>query len=335
MFDTPADIRLAFDSLSYRVPPAAIEQVVQVASPIVSFIARDIGARGATRFGGVPDLPKDAHWPRLPDPESLGEIVAPYEGYDLARVQKRLASQHPLAFVGQVELSQLPKKVPKTSLFPDSGRLLFFYDLASYDSGVWTAKVIWDQTATVELTSLAVPDELLKAHAKDFVDVVKNDRFNAELEREYGHGGVDPTELPETSQYLFPPTPVTPVYTLVLPDYSALESEPLANQTVDIDGESFEFSDIIEDVAYHHEKEQQETLSHFLMAGPPNPEQDDPRHDAAKIVGGAADDWVLLLQIGVSGLMQRNTEGTVYFLIRKDHLKRRHFDQVVGVYQQT
>ena len=84
--------------------------------------------------------------------------------------------------------------------------------------------------------------------------------------------------------------------------------------------------------------------------GPPMPEQDDPRFDAldqsqlppypwnaAQIAEGArkASEWQLLLQVSIADLSQLQTEGTVYFMIRKSDLAKRDFSRVVSTYQQT
>lgn len=49
-----------------------------------------------------------------------------------------------------------------------------------------------------------------------------------------------------------------------------------------------------------------------------------------------ARDWMLLLQVDIGDWMQaRFVGGTVYILIRRDHLEHRRFDEVVAVHQQT
>ena len=85
------------------------------------------------------------------------------------------------------------------------------------------------------------------------------------------------------------------------------------------------------------------------------PKQDAPRFDAVVVsewgkqhlsreewqehredVFRKAHEWVLLLQIDIGDWMQaRFVEGTVYFVIRRDHLEKEKFDEVVAVYQQT
>ncbi|MEQ1649414.1 MAG: DUF1963 domain-containing protein [Hyphomicrobiaceae bacterium] len=84
--------------------------------------------------------------------------------------------------------------------------------------------------------------------------------------------------------------------------------------------------------------------------GPPGPEQDDPRFDAldqsqlppfplnsAQIAESArkATEWQLLPQVSIADLSLLQTEGTVYFMIRKDDLAKRDFSRVFASYQQT
>jgi hypothetical protein len=86
------------------------------------------------------------------------------------------------------------------------------------------------------------------------------------------------------------------------------------------------------------------------LVGPAHPVQDDPRYiavgeanlppypwDTAKFTDAmrSAGDWQMLLQVSVADLAQLQTEGTIYFMIRKDDLAKRDFSRVVASYQQT
>ncbi|MEL6436261.1 MAG: DUF1963 domain-containing protein [Pseudomonadota bacterium] len=335
MFDTPAEIQTALEAQDYPVPPAVIERVMGSVQPIVAFEVSSDSSPGATRFGGQPDVGEGVAWPRLPSPEAFGDIVPPYERYDLERARARLSTQFPYAFVGQVDLTQMPDGVPQARLLPDEGRLLFFHDLASYDLGVWTAKVIWDTTPADQLSPLAFADELLTAHREDYKQVIENDQFDAKLAKDYGDAPVDIAARPETSQFIFPEKPGRMKASLIVPDPLALEFQQIGPNVIEVDGEEIWLSDMIGDMKYAVSQDQPDDFYNFAMVGPPTPEQDDPRLDAAQIAGGAPSDWVLLLQVDVAGLYQRNTEGTVYFVVRKDHLAKRDFDHVVAVYQQT
>src|SRR5688572_14640520 len=76
---------------------------------------------GASKIGGVPDLPTSIEWPRL--------------------------DSGPLAFLAQIDLSKLPR-MERISALPSSGHLSFFYDADHQpwgfdpkDAGSW--KVIY------------------------------------------------------------------------------------------------------------------------------------------------------------------------------------------------
>jgi uncharacterized protein YwqG len=140
---------------------------------------------------------------------------------------------------------------------------------------------------------------------------------------------------------------------LQLPSFSSLEfqasgqlEKTYSTDRADIGGEQA-FSQAYSELSGEYYPQNQ-----FL--GAPVPVQDDPRYDAVVVtdyksqhlsgedwtknkdtVFKKAEDWRLLLQIEANDWMQDSTEGTVYFLIRKDDLEERAFDRVVAVYQQT
>jgi uncharacterized protein YwqG len=84
--------------------------------------------------------------------------------------------------------------------------------------------------------------------------------------------------------------------------------------------------------------------------GPPAPEQSDPRFGAipqserppypwndeqtAAMTRKAAE-WLLLLQVSVADLSQQQTEGALYFMLRKDDLARADFSRAIVCRQQT
>lgn len=145
-----------------------------------------------------------------------------------------------------------------------------------------------------------------------------------------------------------------------LPDRFSLEAQnnaalrALFEETFVEDDDEFEFSDIYDEFL-QETFEQDFGYRPSQLLGSPSAEQDDPRYDAVvadrfgkpflsseewqanrdKIMAGAAD-WRLLLQIDLADYLQdKMTEGTVYFLIKKDDLAARRFDDVLAIYQQT
>jgi hypothetical protein len=86
------------------------------------------------------------------------------------------------------------------------------------------------------------------------------------------------------------------------------------------------------------------------LMGLPAPEQHDPRYDGIPAserppypwndaqdaaMRRKAEEWRLLLQLSVADLSQQQTEGTLYFMVRKADLSRGDFSRAVVSYQQT
>ena len=69
-------------------------------SAIVELTAASTVGTGASRFGGLPDLPSSADWP-----DNLGT---------------------PLTFLGQLRIADLPSSLDGLGILPDRGTLAFF-----------------------------------------------------------------------------------------------------------------------------------------------------------------------------------------------------------------
>ena len=119
----------------------------------------------------------------------------------------------------------------------------------------------------------------------------------------------------------------------VLPDYTTLDHADAGLDDLTENDPNGEIASMLDEVRYGGEGS--DVLWHHRMAGPPLPEQDDPRYMAAEISGTAPGEWTLLLQVGVAELLNGNADGTIYFLILDADLADRDFEAVVGVYQQT
>lgn len=109
---------------------------------LTSQIGSDDLPLGASRLGGVPDLPPGFHWPSWEAPERTWDRVA--------QASRVLGHQRrPLAFVAQFDLAEIKRLVPECG-WPGNGWLAFFYDHEhqpggsdSHDRG--GARVIWIQ----------------------------------------------------------------------------------------------------------------------------------------------------------------------------------------------
>jgi uncharacterized protein YwqG len=94
------------------------------------------------------------------------------ETRDDARKAKLVAEDCPLSFIAQIDLGTLEKLPGFDTDLPKSGRLLLFYDLSEMPAG-WdpSAKVgfrlIWDQTAKVNLERVSIPPALSDAGASE------------------------------------------------------------------------------------------------------------------------------------------------------------------------
>ena len=106
-------------------------------------------AVGATRFGGIPDVPKDFQWPYFTTSTFVDDEEKP----------------RPLAFLAQFNCEEI-SKYDTEHLLPDKGLLSFFYEL---DSQLWgfdpknkgCARVFWFENVE-ELSPAAIPDGLQK-----------------------------------------------------------------------------------------------------------------------------------------------------------------------------
>ena len=344
MFDTPTD---AATFLSGALEPPAIERIVGTLVPTIVFEPMLDDHIGGTRIGGVPDMGPGAEWPR-PTPPADRQALVPGGGEMDEEMVAHLDAALPFAFMAQVDLAEASALGPVASPLPDEGRLLFFYDMMTgpFETGARSARVVWDRTPVDELRPMEVPADLLRAHdERKATDLASAKEFGYEIEDDAG------------SSYLTEPIPREPTVKLVLPSRQSLEWEASGLDALfesDPDGDieyAFEtaFDEItpssVDAVApYQHR-----------MLGTPLPEQDDPRFTAAmfELTGGEqypdgdayerfgaamrenAPNWVVLFQLGVSDWMGERTEGTIYYLIRRDDLAERRFDRVIAEYQQT
>lgn len=358
MFDTPDTARQHFAEHFAR---AQIEFMVEALEPSIIFEPVP-GAKprlGGSRIGGTPDLPAGLAWPVPEFPANVAELATRGSPEANEELKEHIALKLPYAFFAQVDLAEAKALGAAAVELPGEGRLLFFYDLMAgpYENGVWTGKVIWDQSPVEALTTQPLPEPLKKASDE-------RRKFNAELDermrKEYG--GDAATHSPDAgTPYDGPARAMTLKATLRPPAKEAIEVErypalkaELAKQSENYEetfsdryGEMFgERFDPFYDAANRGHRNQ--------LLGGPLPEQSDPRYDVVVVtefgkqhlssdewktrfpeIETKAKEWRLLFQVDVADWMQDDGEGTVYFLIRAEDLKERRFERVVAVYQQT
>ncbi|MCO5159213.1 MAG: YwqG family protein [Aquamicrobium sp.] len=355
MFDSPAD---AADALLAYFERPRVEIVVEALVPAAIFHPAASGiAIGGTRLGGTPDAPAGFVWPRPARPDDPDEIARRGNEDAGREMRAHMALDLPYAFIAQVDLTEAAALGPAASALPSEGRLLFFYDLAigPWDTGTRVARVIWERSPADALRPLAVPDDLAAAAAREAQE-------RAAIAAEFGDGDEDVDEdAGGGTNYGAPARAMTLRQAWRLPDPHALEIAAMPDFAAVARGESDDpmlqdlFSAYEEALEEFGDRYPAETWQRQQLLGSPMPEQDDPRYDAVVVTGWGkqhlsgeewlehrdevllkAHDWTLLLQIDIGDWMQaRFVEGTIYFLIRRDHLEKHRFDEVVAVYQQT
>lgn len=349
MFDSPAD---AADALLAWFTQPQVEIVAAALVPAITFAPADAPAPGGTRFGGAPDAPAGFAWPRPEAPADPEEIANRAHPDTAAEMRAHFAADMPFAFFAQIDLAEAARLGDIAAALPAEGRLLFFYDLATgpWDTGTRTAKVIWDRTPVEELQPTPIPDALQDAAA----------RAKAETARLAAEYKLEPDDESAGTTYGGPPVAYTLKTSYILPEPYALEIKALPDIAAVARGESnapdkVDIYDSYMAALEEIDQGRDEAKPLHQLLGAPRPEQDDPRYDAVVVaewgqqyisseewaarreeVFRKAEDWALLLQVYIADWMRAQfTEGTVYFVIRKEDLAARRFDRVVGVYQQT
>ncbi|MFV0275568.1 MAG: DUF1963 domain-containing protein [Parahaliea sp.] len=334
-------------------PPEVMELVTAAMVSSIAFVplAGDSGP-GATRFGGVPDLPPAIVWPYHQDID-IARLEAMAGRSHREHIRSHAGAPLPLSFVAQIDLAEARGLGSIASDLPGQGRLLFFYDyaLGPWDDGPGVARVIWDQSEPAQLRAAVLPARLQAldsgARAAYAAEIA---RHGWEVEEDYNPG------------YIAPAVPMQLVEDWSLLSASAVESTGMAvleNTLVTEPGDSetqISLYDLYIDF-YPEDPNPVEQAFGYLghrLLGYPEPEQDDPRYGPAfeDFLDGRAEDdrlrqvffdqqrqraadWRLLLQVDIARWLQTGTEGTVYFLIRREDLRARRFDRVWAVYQQT
>ena len=317
------NVEAMYATLTETVPQALLEVIgallIQVA---VLTPSADQSEKSLTFVGGTPVMAADIRWP-------VRALDA--DGKDL-----------PYSFIAQIDLSEL-----KEADLPDTGRLLFFFDL-SWDEDEPTGKVIWDQSPTGELVEFPRKEALVQAEAdwnaemRAYVPEVIV--FDKDVREQMIEGGLTESEIDELENaafdlpahvdenVFFGPKRMMEIETRYqTPTEFNLEWEAFAQSVVEAYGNSLTAEGLSEiytdaEIAY-------DSIPAFQVLGLPHPEQDDPRYYLDPVQ--KPDELRLLFEFSVADFLQESSEGTVYFLIPDSDLKARNFDRVVTVYQQT
>jgi uncharacterized protein YwqG len=346
MFPTNAD---AIRRLSEVFEPDAVAAIAPLLRPYLGFAQDRASSRiGATRIGGMPELPADLPWPIRETPMSVEEIVGLGGSTHAPHLRKHLAQPLPYVFIAQIDLAEAARiagsEAPSLhGLLPDHGRLLVFCDLpvVPWRDGIESARVIWDISDPAALKKAETPAALRQIAETSL----------AELREEFEKHGLATDDL--SHGYWGPERAMRLKAAVVLPEAGAPEAETDPVFVALMEDE--DISDAYADFVSEHAHDTVSGIERHRIFGYPSPEQDDPRFAAVAIAeyGQARfwqwpnrpdmteivvkmKAWHVLLQCDLSDFHQdRLSEGTVYFLIRGDDLRARNFGRTVVVYQQT
>jgi hypothetical protein len=295
---------------------------------------------GATRVGGMPDLPPGLDWPIRPVPDDIEAIAAPtYSHAD--RLRRYLSRPLPFEFLAQVDLGEVPwsEGKPMARLgelapgLPTEGRLLFFYDgeVAPWRAGTESCSVIWDPSPVTELARSAIPPELIELNATAVASYVADtNRLRGPSRPPVRPEDVIPAYWRPAQQMRLSPC-------LTLPAYGAIEAEANAalRQLLEADEFVRRYNRLF-DVPRHQLlgvpyacNAHDPRLTAVAMQSPFGDLDDEARRARWPEVMRAAADWRLLLQWSLN-----DAGAAAYFVMHRADLAARDFSRVVVVYEQ-
>ncbi len=264
---------------------------------------------GASRLGGLPDLPRDIDWPVRAAFEP-SRHAPPDWRWTMPDVAAWIGTPQPLSFLAQVNLSDVAAQTGTETDLPPKGMLWFFFDLV-YDG--WG----YDPTDAPGFRVLYAPDPASLA----------------------------PRALPETIPALhgFTEVALLPVRGFDLPEIDGFELERRGFDSATVEA----YRDaILEAVAWPAHKmggwarpiqdaieDECALVTAGLYHGDPKAQQS----DEGKRILAQPNDWTLLLQIDddEDAGMQWGDLARLYFWIRAADLRARNFDRVWVILQTT
>jgi uncharacterized protein YwqG len=341
---TVREFELSLSKIS--LPPGVIERLVEQSRPALAWdLTLDASVRlGASKMGGLPDLPVQQGWPiRPPYPDADRRIrdynwriertredasdpkswIKPEDAEDFCADYQRhieaVQQTFPLSFLLQIDLSEVAGMVGFDPLLPDYGRLLFFYDYYETPEGFNPAShvgwsLLWDQTPIEQLRRASPPPEFVALSS------------------------AVPALIFKSAAMSWRPV-ITPI--------------PWSDRAWD----AFSLDD---DGLYRHYDKWLGTLDHsgdsndqHWLGGWPRPLQNSMQADAqlasngvycgdsdiyktetAKALLESAQDWRLIMQIGPASEIDMGDVGCLYVLMREPDIVTRRFDRAWVVYQQ-
>lgn len=277
-----------------------------------SLILKEKGVRrgkcpiGASRIGGIPDLPADFEWPY----------------YDAPATDYSEAHEHaPLAFVAQIDCAAAYEALGEGSPLPQSGMLWFFYEMESqcwgFDlSDEGCSRVIYADVSADQLTPTRPPKELAEEYC--FMPYLLSFQKERSL-----------PDYEEADNY--------PGFCDEMADWDDYDEAALEYLGIEEDDEDDFMS--VNRLCGYADLIQGDMLTECELTvtgrydGHDYPEMTD---EEKKSLRKAAAEWQLLLQVASSeedDARMFGDCGNLYFYIKKDDLAARRFDKVWLVLQ--
>lgn len=299
---------------------------------------------GASKIGGRPDLPRGMAWPKRPaypdadkraashrkeadrllaDSKKTRSWMTPEQGERFSAEYKAKAdsieTEFPLAFLGQVNLTELSGESGFDAAFPGEGRLLLFYDyweqpedFTPEASVGW--QVLWDTTPVAELVRMPIPSELSAISDDQWTCVFRAARIST-------RSILTPIPLNDKGWDAFP-----------LEDDEALEEyqEWLSEfGTPDMEGrDNHQFGGFPQTLQNGLQGCAQ-LVTHGLNCGTHEVWKTDEARELLKSAGR----WRLVMQLGVDANAGIPSPGAYYVIMREEDIASRHFDKARITYQ--
>jgi uncharacterized protein YwqG len=239
------------------------------------------------------------------------------DGY-LARAEA-VQSEFPLAFLAQLDLRVLSAEPGFDPIFPDHGRLLFFYDSletpAEYDPcSIAGFRLIWDASPVTSLTRKMAPEALIGISDEEWSCLLKSATVTAQ-------SVVTPIPLNDKLWAAFS-----------LDDDDAYEAY---HDWLDQFGTPDDANGINHQLGgwprplQNGMQARSQLASHGIYCGT----QDAYETESAKELLKGAKAWRLVLQIGVDEPLGLFSVGCLYVLMREEDIRARAFNRAWFVYQ--
>lgn len=327
---------------------ALADRMVASVRPAIEFVRQQLPddplPAGVSKIGGHPDLPADFAWPQrgpLPDAEARAKSIRRERDYFLASDSFRNQADHvskvfdgkaaafsrqlPLAFVAQLNLTQLSLEAGYPEDFPETGLLSIFSDITASALAV----LLFEDTSN--LARRRWPETLV-----DY-----SDRFGADAI----HSFSKKWSARDRAEVLYPVSLLTVPYHWLkaYPDGSATEGK--LREWFYTEKRPYDYFPDIADVRIPLLGDPSKPNACFgdRLGGWPEDIQDNPEIDVGGSVEGPGKTrWRHIFSYGAENWQdtrimraEHTADGNTFLMMLQDDLDARRFDRVQNSYQQT